>query len=81
MGVAESPMIAGLFGLGSHGLILGMAHFAFTVGAAIGPFVTGYIFDVAGSYQAAFLVCAVFGIISLVLAVMIKPAIRAGSKI
>jgi MFS family permease len=81
MGVAESPMIAGLFGLGSHGLLLGMAHFAFTLGAATGPFVTGYIFDMTGSYQVAFLVCAAFGILALVLAVMIKPAIRAGSKV
>lgn len=76
MGVAESPMIAGLFGLGSHGLILGMAHFAFTLGAAIGPFATGYIFDISGSYIAAFFTCAVFGIISLLLAVMIKPTLR-----
>ncbi len=81
MGVAESPMLAGLFGLGSHGLILGVAHFAFTLGAAIGPFATGYIFDVTGNYTGAFLTCAIFGIISLLLAVMIRPTPRSGGRI
>ncbi|MCK4961003.1 MAG: MFS transporter, partial [Anaerolineales bacterium] len=35
--VAESPLVAGLFGLSSHGLILGVLVLGFSIGAAIGP--------------------------------------------
>lgn len=80
-GAAESPMVARLFGLSSHGLIYGVVHLGFTVGAAIGPFVTGYIFDVTGGYQTAFLVCAAFGIIGIVLTLILRPTERLGGKI
>jgi len=69
---AESPLVAALFGLKSHGLILGMVSFGFTIGAAVGPFLTGYIFDVTGSYRAAFLVCAAIGIVGLILAALLR---------
>ncbi len=71
MGASESPLVAGLFGLRSHGLIFGVCGLGFTVGAAIGPFLSGSIFDVTGSYQTAFLVCAAIGIVGLVLAVLL----------
>ena len=73
MGTSESPLVARLFGLGSHGLILGVNSFIFTIGAAIGPFLTGYIFDVTGSYQMAFLIGAGAGIVGLILTVLLKP--------
>lgn len=69
----QSPLISELFGLHSHGLIFGVAGFGFTIGAAIGPFLVGYIFDINGSYQSAFLVCASIGIIGLILTALIKP--------
>jgi len=70
---SESPLVAALFGLRSHGLIFGVIGFGFTTGAAIGPFVAGYIFDVAGSYQVAFLVCAAIGIVGLILTALLTP--------
>ena len=70
---AESPLVAALFGLRSHGLILGMVSFGFTIGGAVGPFLTGYIFDVTGSYRAAFLVCAAIGIVGLILTALLRP--------
>ncbi len=36
-----SPLIARIFGLRSHGLIFGANNFSYTVGSAIGPFLTG----------------------------------------
>jgi len=53
-GACESPIVARLFGLDCHGLIYGVANFGFAVGAAVGPFLTGYMFDKTGSYQIAF---------------------------
>ena len=73
MGASESPLIAKLFGLSSHGLIYGVMGLAYTLGAAIGPFLAGYIFDVTGTYQAAFLVCASIAVVGFILAVVLRP--------
>ncbi len=64
---SESPMVAHLFGLGSHGLILGIIAFGFTIGGAIGPWLTGYVFDITKSYQFAFLGCAIISSVGFVL--------------
>jgi OFA family oxalate/formate antiporter-like MFS transporter len=72
-GASESPLVAGLFGLKSHGLILGVITFGFCMGAAVGPFLAGYIFDVADSYQVAFLVCAATSVIGLILTLLLHP--------
>ncbi len=68
----ESPLVADLFGLRSHGLLLGIAACGFTFGGGAGPFVTGYIFDFAGKYQAAFLLCAIVSCTGLLLAWLLK---------
>jgi MFS family permease len=70
---SESPLVAWLFGVSSHGLLLGIISFGFTIGAAIGPLLTGYIFDVTGSYQTAFLTFAVLSVVGLILMVLIRP--------
>jgi MFS family permease len=72
-GTMEPTVIAELFGIKSHGLILGVTSFIFTVGGAIGPFVTGYIFDINGSYHLAFLICAAAGVVGLLLAATLRP--------
>jgi MFS family permease len=70
--VSMSPHVAALFGLSSHGFITGVMAFSFTIGGSLGPFLTGYLFDVSGSYRLAFLLWAVLGFVGLVLAVMLK---------
>lgn len=70
---SESPIIAQLFGLRAHGLIFGVLGIGFTIGAAVGPLLTGYMFDVNGDYRLAFLVCASIGIIGLILTLLLKP--------
>jgi len=64
---------AELFGLGSLGVILGAVTFSPASGEALGPVLTGRIFDVTGSYQPAFLVCVAVCIIATVLALFLKP--------
>jgi MFS family permease len=73
MGASESPLTAWLFGINSHGLIYGVVHVGFTIGAAAGPFLMGYIFDVTDSYRLAFLTCAVLSVIGLILTVILRP--------
>lgn len=68
-----SPLAAELFGIRSHGLILGVIGFCHTIGGAVGPFMAGYIFDVTGSYQTAFLVCIASSIVGLILALTLRP--------
>jgi len=70
---SESPLVAELFGLSSHGLIMGVIALGFTSGAAIGPFLAGYVFDFAGSYQGAFLACAVTAVVGLILTALLTP--------
>jgi len=76
LGTIGSPLLADLFGLTSHGLIYGVINIGHTVGAALGPFLSGYIFDVTGSYRLAFLACAIMGIFGLILAALLTPTAR-----
>lgn len=69
-----SPLVAELFGTMSHGVNLGMVLFLGQIGGAIGPVVTGRIFDVARSYQLAFLILIAASVGALILSIMqIKP--------
>jgi MFS family permease len=70
--VSHSPLIADLFGLRSHGLIFGVLNISVMVGAATGPLLTGYLFDVTNSYQAAFLLCGAVSFIGILLAVSLR---------
>jgi len=70
---SEAPLVAALFGLRFHGLILGVINFGFTIGAAVGPFLAGYIFDISESYEVAFLVCTAISVIGIIFTALIKP--------
>jgi MFS family permease len=69
----QSPIVANVFGMRSHGVILGMVFFSDSVGGAIGPFLAGYIFDVTSSYRLVFFLCAILGVINLITIVLIGP--------
>jgi len=76
-----SPLPAELFGLRSHGVILGIIMFSSTIGGAIGPIVAGRIFDITSSYQLAFIICIAVAIVAVILAISIRPVYRqAGTK-
>jgi MFS family permease len=68
-----SPLAAELFGIRSHGVIFGALLLWQTIGSAIGSFLAGHIFDITGSYQVAFLICAALGVIGLVLSATLRP--------
>ena len=69
----HSPIMAEFFGLRSHGTLYGFNQFLYNIGGALGPFIAGYIFDTNGSYQWAFLVCAVLGVIGLIISILLQP--------
>jgi len=66
-------LVADQFGLRSHGVILGSVVFALDIGGAVGPTLAGYIFDVTGSYQPAFLFCLGVSITGLVVTALLRP--------
>ncbi len=68
-----SPLVAELFGLGSHGVILGISTSVGTIGGAIAPVLTGGIFDLTGSYDSAFLVTAAVSVLGLIMALLLTP--------
>jgi MFS family permease len=70
-----SPIVAELFGIGSHGVLFGIVVFSGTVGGSIGPVVAGHIFDMVSSYQLVFLILVGVGVADLLLALFLKPAI------
>jgi MFS family permease len=70
---AISPIVAEFFGIRSHGVLFGIVAFSGTVGGAIGPVVTGYIFDVTAAYNLAFWLCALMSAFGLALIVSLKP--------
>jgi MFS family permease len=72
MQVLFSPLVAELFGTRSHGVILGTAALAGSVGAGAGPIVAGYIFDSLGSYTIAFILCAMLAFTGLVSTLLLK---------
>jgi len=70
--VSQSPLIAELFGLRSHGMIFGVFNISVMSGSATGPLLTGYLFDITHSYQLAFGVCAGISLIGIILAAFLK---------
>jgi MFS family permease len=70
--VSHSPLLAELFGLRSHGLIFGVFGISVSLGGAMGPLLTGYLFDVTNSYRMAFLLCAVISLMGILFAAFLR---------
>ena len=73
---AISPMVAELFGIRSHGSVFSIAVFFGTTGGALGPFVTGLLFDRFLNYTAAFSILILIAAIAFVLMLCLKVGVR-----
>ncbi len=80
MAVLESPMVAELFGLRSHGTLLGMIMAGVMAGGAFGALMAGRIFDITNSYQLAFLISTGLSVTGLILAPLLKPTRKQGEE-
>jgi OFA family oxalate/formate antiporter-like MFS transporter len=65
--------IVELFGLNSMGALLGSLLFSVCIGGALGPLLSGIIFDVSNSYQLAFAVCSLTALAGLILILWLTP--------
>jgi nitrate/nitrite transporter NarK len=71
-----STLYAELFGVKSHGLMLGVSSLIGALGGAFGPFIAGYIFDTRGSYELAFLMCGILVVAGLIMAIFLRPSTK-----
>jgi MFS family permease len=68
-----SPLVAELFGIKSHASNLGLLFFIGMSGGALGPIITGRIYDVSHSYHSAFVIMLAAAATGLVLALTLRP--------
>jgi MFS family permease len=71
MQVLFSPLVAELFGLKAHGVILGAAAIGGSLGAASGPLFAGYMFDMTNSYMLTFNICAALAVVAFALTLLL----------
>jgi MFS family permease len=76
VGVLGSPIIAEFFGLKALGMNVGIINLCYSTGAAAGPFMAGYVFDMTHSYRTAFVLTALVALAAFVLSVFLKPKLR-----
>ncbi len=68
----STAMVGDIFGLRNIGVIMGVLAAAWGIGAAIGPAMGGFIFDVSRSYQVAF----VIGALAVILGTFLVAGLR-----
>jgi len=76
VGVLGSPIIAEFFGLKALGMNVGIINLCYSAGAAAGPFMAGYVFDMTHSYRTAFVLTALVALAAFVSSVFLKPKLR-----
>jgi OFA family oxalate/formate antiporter-like MFS transporter len=69
---STAAMIGDVFGLHSIGVIMGIMSAAWALGAAIGPFMGGLIYDITNSYSLAFSISTAAMIVVTLLLVLTK---------
>ena len=70
---AISPIVAEIFGIKAHSTIFGIVVCFGTTGGAVGPIFTGQLFDMTGSYAAAFWSFILISMCSLGILSLLKP--------
>jgi MFS family permease len=74
--VVMPGLVADTFGLQSHGFLLGITNVFACAGCAIGPVLTGHIYDVTGNYASALWFFAGSGLASVVIASCLRSSRR-----
>ena len=75
-----TALVSDTFGLRRIGTIFGLLDIGGGIGAAIGPVIGGFIFDVNGSYFVAFLIGAVTLVVMTLLIAQIRRETSSGIK-
>jgi len=78
LGVSMTALIGDVFGMRSIGAIMGVMASAWAFGAASGPAIGGYIFDISGNYFTAFATGAVTILVAALLATLANKGMNGG---
>ena len=78
LGVTTTTLTADIFGGRNLGVIMGALNMAWCIGAAIGPFVGGLVFDVSNSYSRAFAIGAAIMLVTALLMALTRREANAG---
>jgi MFS family permease len=70
--VIQSSMTAELFGMKSHGAIVGISIFTFAIGGALGTYLGGLVYDMTGSYRVALSICVGLVALAIIMAVILN---------
>jgi OFA family oxalate/formate antiporter-like MFS transporter len=70
--VMQSSLVADLFGMKSHGAVLGCIIFTLVLGGAAGTYIAGSIFDSTGGYQWVFSLCGILIILAIIMALYLN---------
>ena len=81
IGILLASIAGEHFGMRSLGAIVGAIFFANSIGSAVSPFLAGSIYDLAGNYFLAFLLCTIFGIAASIILWRLHPINRNGGKL
>ncbi len=76
--VVMPGLVADSFGLRSHGYLLGITNVFACGGCAIGPVLTGHLYDASGNYNSAIWIFAAFGLASAVIASCLHASQQSG---
>ena len=75
-----SPSVAEYFGTRAHGVIFGIVMFVGSLGATLGPWLTGWLYDLMGAYDTAFFVVTGFSVLGFLMALALKPITVLGDR-
>jgi MFS transporter, OFA family, oxalate/formate antiporter len=67
---------ARLFGLSSLGTLVGVLTCIYTLGGGVGPVLSGYIYDISGSYRQAFVIFIALAAAGLVFSLFLKQPVK-----
>jgi MFS family permease len=73
-GLAQAPaLVARFFGTATLGVIFGIISFCQTLGASLGSYLAGLIYDISQDYQLIFIICGVLCLIGMTATALLKP--------
>ena len=72
--VVMPGLVADTFGLRSHGYLLGITNVFACAGCAVGPVLSGYLYDATGNYNSAVWIFAAFALASAVIASCLRSS-------
>ena len=64
-------IVAEMFGLRFHGILLGIVNFSACIGCATRPVAAGWLFDITDNYYAAFMTTTLLDVIALIMVLSI----------